>query len=165
MKNKLNTLSLATLAIALSLAGCSSTPVDENESTTSIDNTEVSTAVFTAPVEQKPLALESLAETVFYFDFDKATLRPESRAALMQHAESLQNSPRNVRLEGHADELGTREYNMALGERRAKAVKEFLTMQGVSGGLIEVISYGEERAASFGSNNDAWAMNRRVELK
>ena len=86
MKNKLNTLSLATLAIALSLAGCSSTPVDENESTTSIDNTEVSTAVFTAPVEQKPLALESLAETVFYFDFDKATLRPESRAALMQHA-------------------------------------------------------------------------------
>ncbi|MDE0763697.1 MAG: OmpA family protein [Cellvibrionales bacterium] len=165
MKNKLNTLSLATLAIALSLAGCSSTPVDENESTTSIDNTEVSTAVFTAPVEQKPLALESLAETVFYFDFDKATLRPESRAALMQHAESLQNSPRNVRLEGHADELGTREYNMALGERRAKAVKEFLTMQGVSAGLIEVISYGEERAASFGSNNDAWAMNRRVELK
>ena len=165
MKNKLNTLSLATLAIALSLAGCSSTPVDENESTTSIDNTEVSTAVFTAPVEQKPLALESLAETVFYFDFDKAILRPESRAALMQHAESLQNSPRNVRLEGHADELGTREYNMALGERRAKAVKEFLTMQGVSAGLIEVISYGEERAASFGSNNDAWAMNRRVELK
>jgi len=165
MKNKLNTLSLATLAIALSLAGCSSTPVDENESTTSIDNTEVSTAVFTAPVEQKPLALESLAETVFYFDFDKATLRPESRAALMQHAESLQNSPRNVRLEGHADELGTREYNMALGERRAKAIKEFLTMQGVSAGLIEVISYGEERAASFGSNNDAWAMNRRVELK
>lgn len=165
MKNKLNTLSLATLAIALSLAGCSSTPVDENESTTSIDNTEVSTAVFTAPVEQKPLALESLAETVFYFDFDKAILRPESRAALMQHAESLQNSPRNVRLEGHADELGTREYNMALGERRAKAIKEFLTMQGVSAGLIEVISYGEERAASFGSNNDAWAMNRRVELK
>jgi peptidoglycan-associated lipoprotein len=165
MKNKLNTLSLATLAIALSLAGCSSTPVDENESTTSIDNAEVSTAVPTAPVEQKPLALEPLAETVFYFDFDKATLRPESRVALMQHAESLQNSPRNVRLEGHADELGTREYNMALGERRAKAVKEFLTMQGVSAGLIEVISYGEERAASFGSNDDAWAMNRRVELK
>ena len=165
MTNKLNTLSLATLAIALSLAGCSSTPVDENEGTTSIDNTEVSTAVPTAPVEQKPLALESMAETVFYFDFDKATLRSESRAALMQHVESLQNSPRNVRLEGHADELGTREYNMALGERRAKAVKEFLTMQGVSAGLIEVISYGEERAASFGSNDDAWAMNRRVELK
>ena len=114
MKNKLNTLSLATLAIALSLAGCSSTPVDENEATTSIDNTEVSTAVSAAPVEQKPLALESMAETVFYFDFDKATLRSESRAALMQHAESLQNSLRNVRLEGHADELGTREYNMAL---------------------------------------------------
>jgi peptidoglycan-associated lipoprotein len=165
MTNKLNTLSLTTLAIALSLAGCNSTPVDENEGTTSIDNTEVSTAVSSAPVEQKPLALESMAETVFYFDFDKATLRSESRAALMQHAESLQNSPRNVRLEGHADELGTREYNMALGERRAKAVKEFLTMQGVSAGLIEVISYGEERAASFGSNDDAWAMNRRVELK
>ena len=74
-------------------------------------------------------------------------------------------SPRSVRLEGHADERGTREYNMALGERRANAVKEFMVLQGVSGGLIEVISYGEERAASYGSNDSSWEMNRRVELK
>ena len=77
----------------------------------------------------------------------------------------LQSNPRNVRLEGHADERGTREYNMALGERRAQAVKEFLVLQGVSPSLIEVISYGEERAAAYGSNEDAWGLNRRVELK
>ena len=163
MKNKLNTLSVATIAVALSLAGCSSTPVEDN--TTSIDNTEVAEAVPATPVEEAPMATKSTAETVFYFDFDKATLRPESREALMQHAAALQSSPRNVRLEGHGDERGTREYNMALGERRAKAVKEFLIMQGVSAGLVEVISYGEERAASFGSNDNSWAMNRRVELK
>ena len=83
----------------------------------------------------------------------------------MEHAASLNNNPRSVRLEGHADERGTREYNMALGERRANAAKEFLVLQGVSAGLIEVISYGEERAASYGSNDSAWSMNRRVELK
>ena len=102
---------------------------------------------------------------LFYFDFDKALLKPESRAALLEHAAALSSNPRSVRLEGHADERGTREYNMALGERRANAVKEFLVLQGVSGGLIEVISYGEERAASFGSNDSAWGLNRRVELK
>ena len=68
-------------------------------------------------------------------------------------------------MEGHADERGTREYNMALGERRAIAVKEFLVFQGVAANRIEVISYGEERAAAYGSNDRAWSLNRRVELK
>jgi peptidoglycan-associated lipoprotein len=105
------------------------------------------------------------AGSVFYFDFDKAVLKAESRAALLAHSSALMASPRSVRLEGHADERGTREYNMALGERRANAVKEFMVLQGVSGSLVEVISYGEERAASYGSNDSAWEMNRRVELK
>jgi peptidoglycan-associated lipoprotein len=70
-----------------------------------------------------------------------------------------------VRLEGHADERGTREYNMALGERRATSVKEFLVMQGVASERIEVISFGEERAAAYGSDDEAWRLNRRVELK
>ena len=83
----------------------------------------------------------------------------------MQHARSLKDSPRSIRLEGHADERGTREYNMALGERRANSVKEFLILEGVSSVLIEVVSYGEERAAAYGSNDESWAMNRRVELK
>ena len=66
---------------------------------------------------------------------------------------------------GHADERGSREYNMALGENRGNVVRDFLIQEGVSNSLIEVISYGEEKAASSGSNEDSWAMNRRVELK
>jgi len=68
-------------------------------------------------------------------------------------------------LEGHADERGTREYNMALGERRAKAVSRFLTVQGAGSNQIEVVSYGEERPAMMGHDEGSWSQNRRVELK
>ena len=102
--------------------------------------------------------------TVFYFDFDKSTLKAEARAALNIHAQRLRNNPRPIRLEGHADERGPREYNIALGERRATAVKEFLVLQGVRGDLLEVISYGEERPAALGSDEGSWALNRRVEM-
>ena len=105
------------------------------------------------------------AATVFYFEFDKAILSSDTRASLIEHAQFMKSYPSNIRLEGHADERGTREYNMALGERRANSVKEFMVLQGVPSSMIEVISYGEERAASFGSNSAAWSMNRRVELK
>ena len=162
MKKKLNTLSVLTIAASMLLVGCASTPTED---TTAIEEDEVTTAVLNTAVEETILEPEVTADTVFYFDFDKAVLRDESKSALLEHASGLQESPRNIRLEGHADERGTREYNMALGERRATAVKEFLVLQGVSAGLIEVVSYGEERAASYGSNDDAWALNRRVELK
>ena len=101
-----------------------------------------------------------------FFATDQASIDGLSRTVLRAQAEWLaQNASTNLVIEGHADERGTREYNMALGERRANAVKEFLVLQGVSPGLIEVISYGEERAAAYGSNDDAWGLNRRVELK
>jgi peptidoglycan-associated lipoprotein len=159
MKTSFTKSGLATILLSAVLAGCSSAPT-----TTDIEDTSVQTGqVDTSAIEDT--AMVSSADTVFYFDFDKALLKSESRAALLEHAASLNSSPRSVRLEGHADERGTREYNMALGERRANAVKEFLVLQGVSAGLIEVISYGEERAASYGSNDSAWAMNRRVEMK
>ena len=157
---------LSALFLAALLAGCSSNPaVEEQPASTDIEDTSVQTGqVDTSEIEDA--AVEAVtADTIFYFDFDKALLKPESRAALLEHAALLQSNPRNVRLEGHADERGTREYNMALGERRALAVKEFLVLQGVSPALIEVISYGEERAAAYGSNEDAWGLNRRVELK
>ena len=157
---------LSALLLAALLAGCSSNPaVEEQPTSTDIEDTSVQTGqVDTSEIEEA--AVETItADTVFYFDFDKALLKPESRAALLEHAAILQSSPRNVRLEGHADERGTREYNMALGERRALAVKEFLVLQGVSPSMIEVISYGEERAAAYGSNEDVWGLNRRVELK
>jgi len=103
--------------------------------------------------------------TVFYFDFDKATLKAEARDALNIHAQRLKSNPIYVRLEGHADERGTREYNMALGERRANAVKEYLVLQGVNSDLLEVISYVEERPAALGSDDGSWALNRRVEMQ
>ena len=156
---------LSALLLAALLTGCSSNPVEEQQTSTDIEDTSVQTGqVDTSAIDESTVETVT-ADTVFYFDFDKALLKPESRAALLEHAASLQSNPRNVRLEGHADERGTRNYNMALGERRANAVKEFMVLQGVSPGLIEVISYGEERAAAYGSNDDAWALNRRVELK
>jgi len=160
---KFNRISFVAVSLSMVLAGCSSAPTDQS---TDIDDTTVQTGqVDTSAIEDSAMDMASGADTVFYFDYDKALLKPESRAALLEHAAALNSSPRSVRLEGHADERGTREYNMALGERRANAVKEFMVMQGVSAGLIEVISYGEERAASYGSNDGAWSLNRRVELK
>lgn len=102
---------------------------------------------------------------VLYFEFDKSTLTAETRRDLDGCARALRASPRNIRLEGHADERGTREYNIALGERRAKSVADYLISSGVSASRIETISYGEERPAVSGSNNSAWQKNRRVELK
>lgn len=173
MKILTNHAGLAVILMASLLAACSSVPVDESSST--IEDTSVQTAELemqrqaeaeaaaaAAAVEEEPV---NNADTVFYFEFDKAVLSDDSRAALIAHAQFMKQYPSTIRLEGHADERGTREYNMALGERRAIAVKEFLVMQGVSESAIEVVSYGEERAASFGSNAAAWRMNRRVELK
>ena len=101
----------------------------------------------------------------FYFEFDKAVLTSEARAALDIHAQRLRGGNRQVRLEGHADERGTREYNMALGERRAKAVQRYMVLQGVSPAQLELVSYGEERPVAGGHSEADWAQNRRVELR
>lgn len=103
-------------------------------------------------------------DTVFYFDFDKSQLRVDVRAALDEHAAYLRNKTGVIRLEGHADERGTREYNLALGERRARAIADYLTIQGVPNSQIETISYGEEKPAAVGHTEAAWSNNRRVEL-
>ena len=106
------------------------------------------------------------AGNVVYFDFDKSTLTPATRRVLDAHialAKAKGNS--SMRLEGHADERGTREYNMALGERRAMAVKDYMSVNGVAGRRMETVSYGEERPAVAGSGEAAWSKNRRVEIK
>lgn len=103
--------------------------------------------------------------TTFYFDFDTSEIKQEARDVLVAHARFLANNPRqNVRLEGHTDERGTKEYNLALGERRATAVQRFLVVNGASRGQIQTVSYGEEKPAVRGSRESAWAQNRRVEL-
>ncbi|HLT12619.1 MAG TPA: peptidoglycan-associated lipoprotein Pal [Marinobacter sp.] len=103
--------------------------------------------------------------TTFYFDFDTSEIKQDARDVLVAHARYLASNPRQqVRLEGHADERGTKEYNLALGERRANAVERFLVVNGASRGQIETVSYGEEKPVVRGSSESAWAQNRRVEL-
>jgi peptidoglycan-associated lipoprotein len=107
----------------------------------------------------------SLQNRVVYFDFDSSEVLPEYREVLKQNARYLVDNPdARVRLEGHTDERGSREYNIGLGERRAQAVRQVLMLQGVSAGQISTVSYGEERPAVLGSDEEAWALNRRVEL-
>lgn len=104
------------------------------------------------------------AMTVFYFAFDSSDLQPEAMRALDVHAGDLKGNGQRVVLAGHTDERGTREYNMALGERRAQAVQRYLVLQGVSPAQLEAVSYGEERPIALGNDEQAWAQNRRVEM-
>jgi len=106
-----------------------------------------------------------LSERVVYFAFDSADIRSEGKELLAAHAEFLANNPDvSVVLEGHTDERGSREYNLALGERRAKSVQKYLVLQGAGRDQLEVVSFGEERPVATEHNESAWALNRRVEL-
>ena len=103
---------------------------------------------------------------VIYFDFDQSELRAEYADVLQGHARNLANDGRGqIRLEGHADERGSREYNIGLGERRSQSVRRLLLIQGASPGQISTVSFGEERPAVFGSDEEAYQLNRRVEIK
>ena len=159
---------------ALVISGCSSTataPVEQQEPV-------AEPPVAAAPVEevQEP---EDFAEDGvtpldangrplsrnFYFGYDEAILNPADLAALEMHAQILRrNADKRVVIEGHCDERGTREYNLALGERRANVVASFLTSAGVRSRQIEYVSFGEERPADPGHTESAWALNRRAVL-
>jgi peptidoglycan-associated lipoprotein len=102
---------------------------------------------------------------VFYFEFDSSTLTPQAREALDAHVALLNSNDQTVRLEGHTDERGTREYNMALGERRANAVRDYMAGSGIANYRVETVSYGEEQPVGYGSGESNWSQNRRVELK
>ncbi len=104
-------------------------------------------------------------ENIFYFDYDQAILGSDVRAALDAQSAALRSSSVAIRIEGHADERGSREYNLALGERRAKAVADYLAIQGIARARIEVVSFGEERPVALRSHSSDYALNRRVELK
>ncbi|MBI4184436.1 MAG: peptidoglycan-associated lipoprotein Pal [Proteobacteria bacterium] len=124
-----------------------------------------------APVQQARLpgpragSQEDLVVNVgdrIFFDFDKYDLKPAARATLERQAAWLkQNSGVRVIIEGHADERGTREYNLALGERRASAVKDYLVSLGIDPSRLRTTSYGKERPVAIGSNEEAWRQNRR----
>jgi peptidoglycan-associated lipoprotein len=111
-------------------------------------------------------ALVSLKErSVVYFDYDSSEIQPEYLSVVASHAAYLAKYPSaRVRLEGHTDERGSREYNIGLGERRAQTVRRALMLQGVAEAQITTVSYGEERPAAPGSDEAAYSQNRRVEL-
>jgi peptidoglycan-associated lipoprotein len=109
---------------------------------------------------QSPLSVR-----IVYFDFDSHQVSAEGVDVINAHGRFLANNPnQRVRLEGHADERGSREYNLGLGEQRAQAVSQLLKLQGVGADQIELISYGEELPAAFGHDEESWQLNRRVEL-
>ena len=106
-----------------------------------------------------------LRQRVVYFDLDRTEIRSEFQAQISCHAEYLRQFPNaRVNLEGNADERGTREYNLGLGERRGNAVQSALSSAGASSGQLNVVSYGEERPVDRGHDESAWAKNRRVEI-
>jgi peptidoglycan-associated lipoprotein len=153
--------------LSVTMAACSSTEeegpaTDTGPSTASTSGAGTNTGPSAAELEEQRLR----AITTFYFEFDKSDLSAEARDALVVHAADLKANPgRRVRLEGHADERGTREYNLALGERRSQAVERYLQVQGVAAGQMEIISYGEERPVNTGTTEQAYQDNRRVEMK
>ena len=156
-----NVLKLFTLVTVFAITACSSTGASNEAVTEEVNNVSAPTEVQMPDAER-----EALATTVFYFGFDSSELSAQDRATLVYHANNLkENANSTVRLEGHASEEGTREYNLALGERRAQTVANFLVVNGVAASQIETVSYGEEQPAVTGSTEDARSQNRRVEIK
>lgn len=162
-------LTLIVLSMALSVAACSKTKKDQPE----IDNSlppEENAAIGTDEVNGENIpgvnaaAQEQLVAQAgdrVFFSFDSATLDSDAQAILAKQAQWLSSNNSSITVEGHCDERGTREYNLALGEKRAQAVKNFLVSQGVAAGRINTISYGKEFPEFLGSSEDAWSKNRR----
>ena len=168
--NKLFAVSLLSLAIT----GCASSggTTDEAATTdTAIEESQTqavpeSSSVDVVTEEQAGMAANPLLDqTVIYFGFDRSEIRPEFKDILNAHAAYLVANPQaSIVLEGHCDERGTVEYNLALGERRANTVKRYLVVQGVNPSQLESVSFGEERPAMVGSDDSAWSKNRRTEI-
>ena len=168
MNNTTRVVMLSLLSVAV-LAGCKSKaakdttpPADTTGSTgTVVDNT-------TAAGAYGPNDLDTdscLRQRVVYFDLDQDALKPEFQAIVGCHAKYLRDRPSSrMNLEGNADERGSREYNLGLGERRGNAVSSAVQAQGGSGSQVTVVSYGEERPVCTDSNEECWARNRRAEL-
>lgn len=164
---------LCAIVFGALLAGCASTKLDESAT---------GTATATAPATTAPAAASQVAPVVantapaagalpanaartIYFDYDSDAIRPEFQAAIDAHARYLSRQRgRTMAIAGHTDERGGREYNLALGQRRAEAVKRALRLLGVPDAQVETISLGEEKPADAGHDESAWSHNRRAEI-
>jgi peptidoglycan-associated lipoprotein len=170
MKINRNVLVMAMGCIALAACTKEAVKPESNTGNGTSGSTGASTQSMTSNAGGRytPADLETdscLRQRVVYFDFDRDTLKPEFQAIVACHAKYLIDRPEaHMRLEGNADERGTREYNLGLGERRGNAVEAAVHGSGASASQMEVISYGEERPVCTESNDDCWAKNRRVEF-
>jgi len=112
--------------------------------------------------QRRIAAARATLEEMVFFDYDMSAIRPDAEAVLRRKVEVLRTSPQvRLRIEGHADERGSTEYNLALGNRRAEAIRQFLTGFGLSADRFEIVSFGEDRPLAQGSNEQAWSRNRR----
>ena len=167
---KKNLVSLSVLLATLTLfAGCKTkpppvveTPPAQTSDTSGVENAD--SIAGDTDASMGPTG-ELLSKRIVYFDFDRAEIRADSQSVVAAHAAYLAKNPnQKVRLEGHADERGSREYNIGLGERRGQTVRRALALQGVAEPQLSTVSYGEERPAAAGSDEQAYAANRRVEI-
>lgn len=164
------------LLVAVVLAGCSSVKLDdvpvEDKNARAVAPQPGASAATESRVA--PVSADSAAGTaagpvnvarLVYFDYDSYVIKPEFQSLIEAHARFLKaNQTRHVSLEGHTDERGGREYNLALGQRRAEAVRRALSLLGVGDNQMEAVSFGKEKPAVPGSDEAAWAKNRRVEI-
>ena len=159
------TAAFCVLAVACSKKVKEAPPADMGETGTTAPITDTGPI---APGAYGPNDLDSdscLRQRVVYFDLDQDALRPEFQSVVACHAKYLRDRPSSrMKLEGNADERGSREYNLGLGERRGNAVSSAIQANGGSGSQINVSSYGEERPVCTESSEDCWAKNRRVEI-
>ncbi len=167
---------LSLLAAALFVTACATEPQDSGATSGTGSSSTGAKSAGMASSTPKPMAMaqpsgpapgsiEDLVVNVgdrVFFDFDKAGIKPDAAETLNRQAAWLKKFPKHVVvIEGHCDERGTREYNLALGDRRANAVREYLISIGVTANRIETISYGKERPAVLGASESAWSQNRR----
>lgn len=150
---------------ALAIAGCSKKPPaqlppDPGPATTTTTGGDVGAAV---PGSQADFVAKMMGADTIYFDTDKYDIDATDQQALSRQAQWMMQYPaKRATVEGHADERGTREYNLALGERRANAAKNYLVSLGVEAARVSTISYGKERPVALGSDEASWAQNRRA---
>ena len=158
LRNKLNF-----LIVIIFLSSCSSMNVTQEKVNSGGVKTVEATSINNENIRYDSMAV--FANATIYFEFDKSTLTSKSIQTLKSAVNALNdNSSIQVTLAGHADERGTREYNLALGQRRAENVSDYLVLNGISKNRITVKSYGEERPAVTGQNEESYAKNRRVEI-
>ncbi|HLT77677.1 MAG TPA: peptidoglycan-associated lipoprotein Pal [Ferrovibrio sp.] len=154
---------VAVAAVGLFMAACSSDPAPTAATSGSGSTQQTATAPAATGIQAGTVQdfQVNVGDRVF-FDYDKYEVKPAGKATLDKQAAWLKRYPQwKVVIEGHCDERGTREYNLALGERRANAVKNYLVNQGIPANRVTTISYGKERPVALGSNEAAWAQNRR----